>query len=131
MTLPKRIKWLRGPKGPSGALSHDSFAAILGTKRQVLIGWEKGAEPNEASRAKLAEFSGFPAEAFSRRLAEPLAEEMLGRRLEGLATKLGDSIEKQTKMDAEIRLLRSRVNKLEAPREVSPAAPKRPRKSGP
>lgn len=84
MTLPKRVKWLHGKNGPRGRLSHDVFADILNTKRQVLIGWEKGTEPNEASRAKLAEFSGFPAAAFSRRLAEPLVEEMLARRLGGL-----------------------------------------------
>lgn len=86
LTLPKRIRWLRSSDGPQGAMSHDTLADILGTKRQVLIGWEKsGTEPNSASRSKLAQFSGFPPEAFSRRLAEPLVEEMLGRRLRGLA----------------------------------------------
>lgn len=45
--------------------------------------------------------------------------------LEALAKKLGDSIEKQTEMDAELRGLRSRVDKLEARRATARAVPKR------
>lgn len=86
LTLPDRIAWLHGPDGPQGKLSHDRFAAILGTSRQTVIGWERagGPEPQAKYRMALAEVSGFPAEAFSRRLAEALVAETVGSRLRSL-----------------------------------------------
>lgn len=63
LTLPltERIKALRLQAG-----SHDKFAAQLNTSRQVVIGWEKGAQPGERYRDKLAALSGYPADAFLR-----------------------------------------------------------------
>lgn len=84
LTLPERIKWLHGPHGPRGRLSHDRFAKILGTTRQSVINWEKGANEPRGYREKLAEFSGFSPEAFSRRGAEEPAAESIGGRLEAL-----------------------------------------------
>lgn len=74
LPLPKRIVWLHSAEGPRGKLSHDAFARILGTTRQTVINWERGAEPR-AYAEKLAEFSGFPADAFLRRGAEVAGEE--------------------------------------------------------
>ena len=67
LTLPlhKRIEWLRKKTG-----SHDKLAARLGTTRQTVIGWEKGAQPNKHYRGKLAGVSGYPTEAFRRSAAE-------------------------------------------------------------
>lgn len=84
LTLPERIKWLHGKDGPRGFLSHDSFAKVLGTSRQVIIDWEKGAQPGKRYRDKLAKFSGFRPEVFARREAEALEKEMVGRRLRSL-----------------------------------------------
>lgn len=83
LTLPERIIWLHGPEGPHGKLSHDRFATQLGTTRQTVINWEKkaGIEPSSRYRKKLAELSGFPEEAFSRREAESLTEETFGHLL--------------------------------------------------
>lgn len=72
LTLPQRIVWLHSEDGPKGKLSHDRFAAILGTTRQTVIGWENGVEPIRYAE-KLAEFSGFPSNAFRRRQAEAIA----------------------------------------------------------
>lgn len=84
MSLGSRIKWLHGPKGPRGKLSHDKFAKILGTSRQLVIKWEKNeTEPRDFLGA-LAEFSGFPEAAFSLRGAEALVEESAGPRLQRL-----------------------------------------------
>ncbi len=87
LTLPERIKWLRSDGGPRGELSHDKLADILGTSRQVVIGWEKvaGSEPGPKLRAALSEFSGYPSAAFSRRLAEAPAAATIRGRLEELA----------------------------------------------
>lgn len=84
LTLPNRIKWLHGPNGPRGKLSHDKFAKVLKTSRQTVINWEGGAQPGETYRKRLASFSGFRAEVFSRREAEALEKEMVGRRLRSL-----------------------------------------------
>lgn len=85
LTLPERIKWCHGPDGPRGKLSHDRFAKILGTTRQTIIGWEGGkSEPSDKYRPKLAEFSGFPAAAFSRRAAEAPSAAAMAVRLEAL-----------------------------------------------
>jgi hypothetical protein len=80
LPLPERIKWLHSEGGPRGYLSHDSFAALLGTARQTVIGWEKGTEPKQYAEA-LAEFSGFPAWAFGRREAEGAVASSVGDRL--------------------------------------------------
>ena len=83
LLLPERIAWLHSEAGPRGFLSHDSFGKLSGATRQAIIQWEKigGAEPNRATRARLADFSGFPAEAFSRRGAEALLPTTFGHRL--------------------------------------------------
>lgn len=73
LTLPDRIQWLHGNDGPRGKMSHDRFAAMLGTNRQTVIAWEKGQQPGRDYAEKLAAFSGFPAEAFRRRSAEAAA----------------------------------------------------------
>jgi transcriptional regulator with XRE-family HTH domain len=39
-------------------LSHDRLAAALGTTRQVVIRWERGARPNTESRRKIAAYFG-------------------------------------------------------------------------
>lgn len=85
LTLPERIAWLHSKDGPRGFLSHDDFAEVLGTSRQVVIDWEKpaGAEPKKFVD-QLTAFSGFPSEAFLRRTAEAAVHEMFGRRLESL-----------------------------------------------
>lgn len=97
MTLPlhERIIWLRKREG-----SHDKLAARLGTTRQTVIGWEKGTQPNRGYREKLAELSGFPAEAYRRtyedetvvprRELEDVHRELeeVHRRLEELAARL-------------------------------------------
>jgi hypothetical protein len=72
LSLPSRIAWLHSEDGPHGRLSHDRFAAMLGTNRQTVISWENGVEPTRYAD-RLAEFSGFPASAFRRRQAEALA----------------------------------------------------------
>jgi DNA-binding transcriptional regulator YiaG len=55
---------VRAARGP---LSHDKFAALLGTTRQVVIGWEKGKHvPGARHRARLAQVSGQPVAAFTR-----------------------------------------------------------------
>lgn len=47
-------------------LSHDRFAARLGTTRQVIIRWENGTHsPNSESRRRLAEVTGETASYFS------------------------------------------------------------------
>lgn len=83
LSLPERIIWLHGDDGPKGKMSHDTLAAELGTTRQTVINWEKrgGIEPGPKYREKLAEFSGYPAGAFSRREAEAMAEETFGHLL--------------------------------------------------
>lgn len=47
-----------------GDLSHDRFAAELGTSRQTVINWEKGTAPTATYRRKLAAYSGEPESAF-------------------------------------------------------------------
>lgn len=85
LILGERIAWLHSDDGPRGYLSHDDFAKILGTKRQVVINWEKkGVEPKKFAQA-LADFSGFPRQAFSRREAEELVRDSFGRRLQQLS----------------------------------------------
>src|SRR5262245_42094918 len=74
MPLPQRIGWCRSHEGPKGWLSHDKFAAELGTTRHTTINWEKGQQPSYRYAAKLAEFSGFPPAAFRRPEAEKLAQ---------------------------------------------------------
>lgn len=83
LTLGERIAWLRSEDGPKGAISHDKLAGILDTSRQVIIGWEKpgGAEPSLAMRKRLSKFSGFDPRCYSRREAEVLVQEPVGRRL--------------------------------------------------
>jgi hypothetical protein len=84
LTLPERIAWLHSEHGPNGKLSHDRFAKILGgTSRQAIINWEKpgGGEPRAPMRRKLAKFSGFRPEVFSRRQAEALEQVTVGSRL--------------------------------------------------
>lgn len=57
-TLPAAIKELRHRAG-----SHDKLAAELGTSRQRVIQWEKGAAPSARYRAKL-EAMGVPSTLF-------------------------------------------------------------------
>lgn len=96
LTLPNRIRWLHSKDGPQGFLSHDRFAKILGTSRQVVINWEKGKNfPNPKSRTRLAKFSGFSDQAFSVREAEAVVEDSIDRRLrrlEARATRAENSL---------------------------------------
>lgn len=85
--LHKRIEWLRKREG-----SHDKLAAKLGTTRQTVIGWEKGAQPNRDYRAKLAAVSGFPAETFQRSAAEREVWALTERRLLALEARLDVAI---------------------------------------
>lgn len=85
LTLPlhKRIEWLRKKTG-----SHDKLAALLGTTRQTVIGWEKGAQPGARYRAKLATVSGFPAETFQRSAAEREVWALTESRLQALEARV-------------------------------------------
>lgn len=87
LPLPERIKWLRLQAG-----SHDKFAKRLGTSRQQVISWEKGAEPKTYA-AKLADVSGFPADAFSRRGSEQLVLETTLSLLRSLRARVEDVAE--------------------------------------
>lgn len=115
LPLPQKIEWLRSADGPRGKLSHDRLAAELGTSRQVVIKWEKGAEPSPRLRARLAEFSGFPKEAFSRRGAEVLAQELYVRRLEEFAALVAQqNAETKRSLQAVQRAIRRLERRLDA-----------------
>lgn len=90
LTLPlhKRIEWLRKLEG-----SHDKLALRLGTKRQTVIGWEKGRQPNTHYQAALAEVSGFPAYAFKRSAAEREVWALTESRLQALEARLDRVVE--------------------------------------
>lgn len=96
LTLPERIRWCHGPDGPRGKLSHDRFAKILGTSRQTVISWENGTSEPRDYREKLAEFSGFPEAAFSRRSAEAPSAVAVAARLATLEAKLEEVVELMT-----------------------------------
>lgn len=120
LTLPERIRWLHSEHGPRGKLSHDALAAVLGTTRQTVIGWEKGREPKKYADA-LADFSGFPAWAFRRREAEGAAHESTGQlirfhddRLERVEGDLADALLEQTKLTRRVTALQGRVRRIEA-----------------
>lgn len=89
LTLPlaERVKWLRQQAG-----SHDKLARKLGTSRQQVINWEKGAEPKTYAE-KLGEISGFPAAAFTRRGSETLVSETTLDLLRSLRDRLEDYAE--------------------------------------
>lgn len=110
LPLAQKIEWLRSEDGPRGKLSHDRFAAELGTSRQVVIKWEKGAEPSPRLRGRLAAFSGYPAEAFARRGAEALAQELYVRRLEELAATVAAQNEE---MKRSLLAVRRAIRRLE------------------
>lgn len=68
-------------------------------------------------------------------LGAPLGEadeagQTLVDRLEELAATLAETLERQKAQDAELKRLRARVRKLEAPSAGGAAAPRRPRKVG-
>lgn len=109
LTLPKRIAWLHSHDGPKGKLSHDIFGQQLGTSRQQVINWENGAEPTSFADA-LATWSGFPREAFLRREAEPLVEEMYRRRLQELEDQVAQ-LATRADLEAALEPLREAIQK--------------------
>lgn len=117
MPLAKRIAWLHSEHGPEGKLSHDRFAERLGTSRQVVISWENGVEPSEQFRRNLAAFSGFPAEAFSRREAERLFEATIGSRLGELEELVANLVQWQAVVSTDVATLGTRLATLEEERE--------------
>jgi DNA-binding XRE family transcriptional regulator len=86
-----------------GSLSHDRFAAILGTSRQTVIRWEKGTIPRDYAEA-LSEYSGgrYTPEQFNPRLTEDWRPAATLARLENL--------------ERQYEELAQRLRKLERPR---------------
>lgn len=109
MPLTERVKWLHSEEGPQGKLSHDRLAKALGTTRQTVIGWENGVEPRRFADA-IAEFSGFPREAWLRRGAEAASLASFERRLRSLE----DAVESAGKETSKsIRALTRAIERLD------------------
>ena len=126
LPLPERIKWLHGPNGPKGELSHDKLAVELGVpNRQTIIGWENGREPSARYAQRLSEFSGFPDWVFRRREAEEAVGETIAHRLHELAGTVALAGAQLLAMERSLSVLENRVRELEADRESREAAPKR------
>lgn len=87
LPLRERIRWLR-LHGRHGRLSHDRMADALGTTRQTVIGWEKGARPKEESIRRLAAFFDKPADIFRAPATEAVTLHRLADRLEELESAL-------------------------------------------
>lgn len=109
MPLTERVKWLRSPEGPQGKLSLDRLAAALGTSRQTIIGWEGGVEPRRYAE-KLAEFSGFPREAWVRRGAEAASLASVDLRLRSIESSVVATAKETTKA---LRALTRAIERLE------------------
>lgn len=130
MTLPlhERIVWLHSEHGPHGWMSHDTFARRLGTSRQTVISWEKpgGTEPRKFADA-LAEFSGFPREAFLIREGSELLAATMGARLRLLEVRY-ERLRDQVKQGFELLDLQVELSDDGAPGQVRRApGRKRPR----
>lgn len=107
LPLHKRIEWLRKQAG-----SHDKLAARLGTKRQTVIGWEKGAQPNGRYRQLLAELSGFPADAFARTASEREVWALTEARLRAVEESLAETRRDLEQKVEEVTRLATRAMEL-------------------
>lgn len=121
LSLRKRIEWLRSADGPFGkVVSHDTLAERLGTKRQTIINWERGAVP-KLYADKLAALTGCPRETWLPRQDEPLDRDSSAVLLRELLA----TVETQGKeMTRALRGLAKEVRALGHPRddEAPPAS---------
>jgi transcriptional regulator with XRE-family HTH domain len=87
-TPAERIQVLRARYG-----SHDKLAAALGTSRQRVIAWQKGAQPSVHYREKLASLDGGDPDDYLNPTSEPPPDKF---------TRLADAVEENNQLLREL-----------------------------